>query len=85
MAGQMLIEELKLGHRLQAAHGHADGAPHDGGFRQRCVEGALRAELALQSMRHFEDAALALHHCQNLSAVRLSSGYQRYQKWYSGL
>ena len=36
-----VIEELNLGHRLQPARGHADGAAHDGGFGQRRVEAAL--------------------------------------------
>ena len=36
-----VIEELNLGHRLEPARRHADGAPHDGRFGERRVEAAL--------------------------------------------
>ena len=58
--GPDVIEELDLDHRLQSARGHADGAADDVGLRQRRVEDAVGAELALQSGGQLEDAALAL-------------------------
>ena len=58
--GPDVVEELNLHHRLESAHGHAEGAAHDVGFGQRRVEDALGAELALQAAGDLEDSALAL-------------------------
>ena len=55
-----VIKELDLNHRLQPARGHANGAAHDVGFRQRRIEDALAAKLHLQAGSQLEHAALAL-------------------------
>ena len=59
-AGPDVVEELDLDDRLQAAQRHADAAADDVGFGERRVEDAVAAELPLQTVRHLEDAALAL-------------------------
>ena len=49
-------------HRLQPTRRHTHGAPHNTGFGQRRIEDAVGAEIHLQTVREFEDSALALHH-----------------------
>jgi len=66
-----VVQELDLRHRLQTARGHADRTAHDGGFRQRCVKAALRAELDLQPSGGFEYPALALDFPQILSPAAI--------------
>src|ERR1700687_4899845 len=56
-----VVEELNLDDRLQAAGGHAGGAPHNGGLRERRIEYAVIAELTLQAEGELEDSAFAFH------------------------
>ena len=56
-----VVEELNFHHRLQPADGHADGAAHNAGLRQRGVVAARAAKLPLQAVGDFEDSALAFH------------------------
>ena len=62
-----VVEELNFHHRLQPARGHADGAAHDAGLRQRGVVAARAAKVPLQAVRDFEDSALAFHLGESLS------------------
>ena len=55
-----VVEELNLHHRLQPARGHASGAAHEVGFRDRRVEYPFGAELDLQARGQLEHTALAL-------------------------
>ena len=64
-----VVEELDLGDRTQAADRHAEAESHDGGLGEGTVEDPLRSELALESVAHLEDAALAL----DLPEVRLAA------------
>ena len=48
--GPDVIEKLDLGYRLEAAHGHADGPAHDGGFGKRGVERAGVSASAMDSV-----------------------------------
>ena len=56
-----VVEKLNFHHRLQPPGGHADGAAHNAGLRQRGVIAARAAKLPLQAMGDFEDSALAFH------------------------
>ena len=69
VGGPDVIQELDFGDRTQAAHRHAEAEPHDGGLGEGAVEDPLRSELALESIAHLEDAALAL----DLPQVRLAA------------
>src|ERR1700722_5619776 len=57
--GPDVVEKLNFDDRLEAAGGHAGGAPHDRGFRERRIEYAVIAELALQTKGQFENSAFA--------------------------
>ncbi len=52
-----VIGELDLGHGLQAVHAHADCGGDDAALRDRGVEHAVLAVLALQPLGHAEHAA----------------------------
>src|SRR5579885_2278530 len=58
-----VIEKLYFHDRLEPSRGHAYGTAHDAGFGDRCIVAAGAAEVALQTVRHLEDAALALPSC----------------------
>src|SRR5690348_13928835 len=55
-----VIEDPDLGTRLEPAYRLADGAPDDVGLGERRVEAPGHAEVALQTMRRAEHAAVAL-------------------------
>src|SRR5690242_14196521 len=55
-----VIKELDYNHWLQSARRHAHGASHNVSFRERRIEHAIAAVLALQSGSQLEDSALAL-------------------------
>ena len=56
-----VVEELHFRDRTQPAERHTHAQADDGRLRQRGVEHPLGPELALESVAHLEDAALALH------------------------
>ena len=59
--GPNVIKKLYLRHRFETARGHANGAAHDVGLRQRRIEHAFRAKITLQVGGQLEHATLALH------------------------
>src|SRR5581483_3510361 len=67
-----VIEKLHLGHWLQSARGHTDGAARDRGLRQRRFEHTTRSELRLQPVRHLELASRACDLRQVLRAAAIS-------------
>ncbi len=63
-----VVEELDLHDRLQAAGGHADGPPHDGGLGEGGVVDPPGSVSALEVVGDLEHPPLALHLVQALLA-----------------
>ena len=68
-----VVGELNLGDRPQAVHGHADGGRDDAALRDRRIEHAILAVLALQPLGGAEHAAeiadvLAHEHDRRIAA-----------------